>query len=173
MGVGSAYFGGKIDLIAAFREADSSRPCGIQNLLLSPHGPNSVNGVVHPAVRQGLDGLDRVTVCRIDPMRRPKPLRKGQLIVAQVHGDNGVGPHNVGGGDGTQPDPTGPEHCHRFVYPYPQSVKNHPGAGEHRTADNRRDIRRHRLIERRIGRIEVMADGRLADQPRAMRHQLP
>jgi hypothetical protein len=73
---------------AAFLEADSSRPRGVQDLLLGARGPNGVNGVVHSAVCQRMDALDRVTVRRIDPMRGSKTLRKGQLIVAQVHGDD-------------------------------------------------------------------------------------
>src|SRR5712691_7466177 len=44
---------------AAFLEADSSRPRSVQDLLLGPRRPNGVNGVVHPAIRQRLDGLDR------------------------------------------------------------------------------------------------------------------
>src|SRR5262252_4769577 len=40
---------------AAFLEADCARPRGVQDLLLSPRRPNSVNGVVHPAIRQRLD----------------------------------------------------------------------------------------------------------------------
>jgi hypothetical protein len=49
---------------------------------------------------------------RIDPMGGPKPLRKGQLVVGQVYGDDRVRPHNMGGGDGTQSDTAGTEYCH-------------------------------------------------------------
>src|SRR4030095_8087189 len=47
---------------AAWLEADRSWPHGVQDLLLSTRRPNGIDGVVHPAVRQGLNGLHGVTV---------------------------------------------------------------------------------------------------------------
>jgi hypothetical protein len=103
---------------AAFLEADCTRPRGVQDLLLGPRRPNGVNGVIHPAICQRLDGLDGVTMRRIDPMCCPKPLRKGQLVVGQVYRDDRVCPHNMGSGDGTQSDTSGTEYRHRFVHPH-------------------------------------------------------
>src|SRR6266849_10703879 len=56
---------------AALLEADRSWPSGVHDLLLGTRRPNGINGVVHPTVRQGLNGLNGVTVRRIDPMGSP------------------------------------------------------------------------------------------------------
>src|SRR5262249_41226838 len=89
---------------AAWLEADCARPRGVQDLLLGARRPNGINGVVHPAGRQGLNGLHGITVRRIDPMCGPKTLGKSQLVVAQVDRDDRVGPNDMGSSDGTQPD---------------------------------------------------------------------
>src|SRR5262245_37864865 len=131
----------------ALLEADAARARRVENLLLGPRGPDGVDGVVHPAARQGLDRLDGVVLGGVHTVGRPEAPGKGQLVVAQVHRDDGIRPHDAGRGDGAQAHPAGPEHGHRFVDADVQGVEDHPGPGEHRAAHDGRDVGGHFLVQ--------------------------
>jgi hypothetical protein len=89
---------------------------------------------------QVADGLHRIFFGGVDQNRRPEFSGEGQLFVAYIHGDNGIGSHYLGCGHGRKADTADAEDGHTFPFLYSGGMDDGPGAGHDRATDDGRHV---------------------------------